>query len=243
MNHTKTAIVTGGAKRVGKAISIFLAKCGYDVAIIYNSSETQAIEVKTEIELLGRETFLYKCDLNNSTDVNQIVSNVFKERKNIKLLINNASIFEKFNFAETNEDIFDRHLNINFKAPFFITQKYAEYCKNNAIQGHVINISDAYTVTNNPTYFIYLQTKKMLADFTKMAAKELEETMRVNAVSIGFLLPSEYWNEAQISARAKNLPIKRQAKMEEILQTIAFLDENQYITGENIFVDGGLSLG
>jgi pteridine reductase len=238
----KTAIVTGGAKRVGRAISLFLAKQGYNVAIIYNSSEGQAIEVVEEIKSLERETFLYKCDLNNNIQVNQIVSQILNEHKNVHLLVNNASIFEKFGFIETTEDIFDRHMNINFKAPFFLTQKYAEYCKQNGFCGHVINILDSYITTSNPMYFIYLLTKKMLAEFTTMAAREQSEVLRVNGVSIGFLLPSEHWSEEKLNEKTQTLPIKRVGTLEEITKTIGFLDENQYITGENIFVDGGLKL-
>jgi pteridine reductase len=242
----KTAIVTGGAKRVGRAISIFLAEQGYNIAIIYNSSQAQAIEVAEEIKnnpkSIGRETFLYKCDLNDNTQINQTVSRILSEHNNVHLLVNNASIFEKFSFLSTTEDIFDRHMNINFKAPFFLTQKYAEYCKKQGFCGHVVNILDSYITTNSPIYFIYLLTKKMLAEFTEMVAREQGGVIRVNGVSIGLLLASEYWNDAQIELKAQSLPIKRQGKLAEITKTIGFLDENQYITGENIFVDGGLKL-
>jgi NAD(P)-dependent dehydrogenase (short-subunit alcohol dehydrogenase family) len=241
MSESKIAIVTGGAKRVGRAISLALASAGYDVAVIYNSSAADAQTLKAEVEAMGRNITLHKADLNEYSSTISVISQILEQNNNVKLLVNNASIFEKHSFAQTDEDIFDRHMNINFKAPFFLTQKYSEYCRKHGFAGHVVNVLDSYVFQHKTPYFIYLLSKKALLDLTKMVALEAESSLRVNSVSIGLLLPSEDWSEERIAQRAQQLPIKRAAKLSEITDAILFLDKNQYITGENIAVDGGLN--
>jgi NAD(P)-dependent dehydrogenase (short-subunit alcohol dehydrogenase family) len=239
----KIALITGGAIRVGKAICLGLAKQGFDIIFIYNSSSKQALETKREIEALGRNCFIYQCDISNASNIKNVFDEIFATHKNISLVVNNASIFEKYSLMETNEDIFDRHININFKAPFFITQKYGEYCfKNNVLGANIVNVLDSYIETNSTAYFIYLLTKKSLLNLTKMSAVELGKKVRVNAISIGLLLPSQDWNEEKIAEKTKQTPLNKRITTEDIVNSIIALNENQALTGNNIFVDGGLQL-
>lgn len=241
MSESKTAIVTGGAKRVGRAISLALAHSGYDIAVIYHSSTDEAATLKAEVEKLGRKITLYKADIAEHAQVITTIDKILSEQKNVRLLVNNASIFEKHSFAKTDEDIFNRHMNINFKAPFFLTQKFAEYSQKQGSTGHVVNILDSYIFQSKSPYFVYLLTKKALLDLTKMAALEQNISLRVNSISIGLLLTSEDWSQEKIEEKAQKLPVKRAAKLSEITDAILFLDNNQYITGENIAVDGGIN--
>ncbi len=231
----KYALVTGGAIRVGKAICERLAAEGYGIIALYNSSQKEAEELKGSI----RNCSIYQCDISNIKSIRLTLKEVFSEVKNITLLVNNASIFEKYNFEETTEEIFDRHFDINLKAPFFITQSYYEYCKENKIDGHIINILDSYISTNNGAYFAYLLSKKSLHDFTMMSAKNLAPDVRVNAVSLDSVLPSKYWNEESMKKKMAELPLKSPIKLDDITSAICYLDNAKNVTGQNIFVDSG----
>ncbi len=237
----KFAIVTGGAVRVGKSISLSLAEAGYNIILLYNNSSDEAKNTAKIIESQGKECVLVKCDLSDVKNLSSL-DKIFEDYKNINLLVNNSSIFEKFSFSETSEDIFDKHFSINFKAPFFLSQKYYAYCKNHNLSGHIVNILDSYIKTNSGAYFAYLLSKKSLADFTEMLAKEISEFVRVNAVSIGLLLPSKFWGADKIEEKAKSLPLKRKPEIEDVLETILYLDKAKNITGANIFVDSGQHL-
>ena len=241
MTKIKQAIITGGAIRVGKSIASQLASDGYDVIIIYNSSSKQAEETKADIEQNSSQLcHIYQCNLQHKQNIDEFFSKISNEHQNISLLVNNASIFEKADFEETDEDIFDRHMAINFKAPFFLTQKFSEYVKANKIENaNVINILDSYITSNSGAYFAYLLSKKALYEFTNMSAKQLGPSIRVNSISIGYLLASEYWDEEQIEERAKELPLKTKSHLQDVNDAVKYLNNSKYLTGNNIFVDSG----
>lgn len=240
----KQAVITGGAIRVGKALSLAMATNGYEVIIIYNSSNKEAQSLKREIENNGQKAYIYQCDISKVGNINTVFDEVFSNHKNIELLINNSSIFERKSFLETEEEFFDSHFNINLKAPFFITQKFAKYCKELNYNGNfnVINIIDSYITTNTAAYFAYLMSKKSLADFTKMVALELAPNIRVNAISPGMILPSEGWGEEKIEKKTSNMPLGKKPKLEDITNAALYLNDNISITGNNIFIDSGMQL-
>jgi len=234
--NNKAALVTGGAIRVGRAISLALAKDGYDVALHYNSSHNDACAVKSEIENLGCKCVLFQRNL--AADFSGLVADVHAEFSELNLLVNNASIFEPHKFLETSESAFDDHMNINFKAPFFLTQEFAKICKN----GNVINILDTFITKHSHSYFTYLASKKVFAEFTKMAAKELAPDIRVNAIAPGTILPATGFDEEYIKAKEQNLPMGKIASVEDVTNTMIDILHNKSLTGQIIFVDGGESL-
>lgn len=240
----KQALITGGAVRVGRALSLAMAENGYEVIIIYNSSENKAESLKEEIENRKQKAYIYQCDISKIDNINKVFENIFEEHKNIELLINNSSIFEKKDYLDTEEEFFDAHFDINLKAPFFITQKFAKYCNSLNYNGdfNVINIIDSYITTNNSAYFAYLMSKKSLADFTKMAALELAPNIRVNAISPGMILPSVGWGEQKIDKKTNDMPLGKKPKLEDITNAAIYLNDNISITGNNIFIDSGLQL-
>lgn len=233
--NQKAALVTGGAVRVGKAIALTLAQHGYDIALHYHRSEENAQAVQAEIESLGRRCILLPADLSDDTQLNPLIDKTFETFPACDLLINNASIFEKCSFEESSLDDFDRHMAINAKAPFFLTQYFARNCK----KGHVITILDSYITTNTLTYFPYLLTKKYLHDFTLMAAKALGERVRVNGICPGSMMPSDYWDQAAIDKKSQSLPLGTQPRAEQLTDAMLYLIRSDYLTGQCIFVDGG----
>ena len=230
-----TAIVTGGAKRIGRAIALALADLGYDIALHYNTSQFAAEEVANLIKDKGRSCHLFACDFNNMKQVKSFIPQIFKIFPNCDLLINSASIFERARMMDTDEDLFDRHFIINFKTPFFLTRDFAHYYK----KGQIINILDTKISKTLIEYFAYTLSKKSLFEFTKMAAKELAPYIRVNGVCPGLILPPPGKDEDYLNKMSERIPLQRKGDTQCIVAAVAFLIENDFVTGEWIFVDGG----
>ena len=231
---SKSALITGGARRIGKAIAIHLAENGFDIALHYNTSKAEAEEVSKEIKSKGQNCVLFQCDLSKIDSVLNLIDKVKQSFSSLSLLVNNASIFEKKSLIETDLDFFENHFNINFKAPFFLSQNFAKNFK----AGHIINLLDTNITRDRTKYFIYNLTKKMLSEFTKMAAAELAPDIRVNAIAPSAILPPSN-GEKEYLDHSQSIPLKRWGNLSEILQSIDFLLKNEYVTGQCIFVDGG----
>ncbi len=233
------ALITGGAIRVGRAICERLAAEGYSIIAIYNNSSEDAKNLQDSLKLQNVKCDIYQCDISDIKSARLTFEKIFLDNKNISLLVNNSSNFERLRFEETSENIFDKTFDINFKAPFFITQQYHKYCQDNSIKGHVVNILDSYISTNTGAYFAYLLSKKSLFELTMMCAKNLAPDIRVNAVSIGLLLESESFSDEQINKKSAQLPLGTRIKLDDITSAICYLDSAKNVTGQNIFVDSG----
>ncbi|MBN2010214.1 SDR family oxidoreductase [candidate division KSB1 bacterium] len=230
-----TAFITGGAKRIGRAITLDLARLGYDIIFQYNRSTNEVQNVSKCVKKMGRRCFHLECDFNNMKQVSLLIPRIFEMAPECNLLVNNASIFERATLQETDYDLFDRHFNINFKTPFFLARDFAHYCSN----GHIINILDTKIARTSTYFFAYTLTKKALFEFTKMAAKELAPGIRVNGICPGLILPPPGEDESYLIEQGKHVPLKQSGSLESILSALRFLIENHYITGESIMVDGG----
>jgi len=234
----QSALITGGAKRIGRQISLALADRGYTIALHYNTSEEEAKSLEKEIRIKKRNCILLQADLNDEDQAEKLVSKAIKDIGVIDLIINNASVFERNTFPETTRDIFNRHLNVNFKAPFFISQAYASQ----TTRGHIINILDTKITKLSKYYFSYTLTKKMLYEFTRMAAKELAPHIRVNGICPGLIMPEETMKQSMLESLIKKTPLKQKGGVAYIVSAVNFLLDNEFITGDVIFVDGGRHL-
>ena len=234
----QAALVTGGAKRIGKAISIFLAKSGYDIALHYNTSDKEVKEVKKEIEKIGQKCLLVKCNFNNLTKVKGLIKKIKKELPRLSVLINNASIFEEGLFLNTKLSDLEKHFSVNLKAPFILSQEFAVVCK----KGNIINILDTNITRKHSKYFAYTLSKKTLLEFTKMAAYDLAPNIRVNAIAPGPILPPFGKDDRSLTLETLKIPLKHKGNLEDINLAIKYLIENNFVTGECLFVDGGKHL-
>ena len=235
MKNKKSALITGGAKRIGKAIALDLAQNGYDIALHYNTSYKEAKKVLKQVEKLGRKCVLFKCDLNKTSDVLKLIKKVKEIFPSLNLLINNASIFKEGKILENELPFFDHHFNINLKAPIFLSRDFARVSKT----GYIINILDTNITRKRTKNFAYNLSKKMLYEFTMLAASEFAPNIRVNAIAPGPILPPQGKGMKYLLENAKKVPLKRKGELTNIVQTVNFLLENDYITGQCIFVDGG----
>ncbi len=229
------ALVTGGGRRIGAAVARALAEDGYDVALHYFTSAEPAERVAAEVEALGRRCRLFRCDLNDHREMSALVPAVREHFAGLNVLVNNASIFERGTLRETGRDLFERHFNINLKAPFFLIQAFAESCA----AGQVINILDTRVSRSDPHHAAYTLSKKTLLELTKMAARELGPAIRVNGVSPGMILPPPGGVVDELERRSHALPLKRIGDTDNLVAAVRFLLNNPFVTGESIHVDGG----
>lgn len=237
----KTALITGAAKRVGKSIAIHLARQGWNIAIHYNSSGEAAEHFRNELATSypDQKFEIFKADLNRTEDLELLIPLVIQKMLTIDLLINNASVFEPAKLKNTSAEFLDRQMNVNFRAPFILTQSFAASFKN----GIIINFTDTRIVTNQSNFAAYSIAKKALWELTKMAALELGPGIRVNAIAPGLTLPPEEKDEEYLLKLAEKIAMKRPGGMEPILKSLDFILNNDYLTGQLLFCDGGENLG
>jgi len=237
----KTALITGAAKRVGKAMAIHLANQGWNIAIHYNSSEDDAVllQKQSASDFPSQQFTLLKADLNQAEEVEQLLSEVIPVMGNPDLLINNASVFEPAWLGQTSTEFLDRQMNVNFRAPFILTRNFAQQIK----QGVIINFVDTRIVNNRTNFAAYSLSKKALWEMTKMAALEFGPEIRVNAIAPGLTLPPEEKGEEYLWKLAGNIAMKRPGGLEPILKSLDFILNNDYLTGQLLFCDGGENLG
>lgn len=230
-----TALITGGAKRIGKAITLSLAELGFDIALHYNRSGVEAEQLSQQVRAMGRKCRLFPCDLGETKQALTLIETVFDTWADCNVLVNNASIFEGTDFLETDEATFDVNFNVNFKAAFFLAQAFARRCKS----GQIINIADARVGRTTTAHFAYTLSKRMLWEFTKMAARRLGPDIRVNAVCPGLILLPGGAEAESFEKLISKLPLRKQGTPEQVAAAVCFLAEADYVTGEAIFIDGG----
>ena len=237
----KTALITGAARRVGKAMALHLAGQGWNIAIHYNTSELEARLFCDE--LIGaypnQQFEIFKADLNAPDEVEKLIPRVVQQMFGIGLLINNASLFEPSKLSKTSTEFLDRQMNVNFKAPFILSRNFAQTFKN----GVIINFVDTRIVTNESNFAAYSISKKALWELTKMSALEFGPDIRVNAIAPGLTLPPEEKGEDYLLKLAEKIAMKRPGGLEPILKSLDFILNNDYLTGQLLFCDGGENLG
>lgn len=229
------ALVTAGARRLGKAMCLHAARSGYDVALHYNTSESAAKDTQSEIQALGRRCVLLKSDFKDFQAVRGLIDNAIKAIGKPTLLINNASLFVPNKLMSTTAEMLDNDLLVHVKAPFFLTQAFA----NTVSSGLVINLVDTAVLRYATDFFTYMLTKKTLLDLTKMCARELAPRIRVNAIAPGIILQPEGEDKSGFSFIATANPLHREGSPDDIVVALDYLMRNKQVTGECLFVDGG----
>jgi len=239
------ALVTGGAQRLGKAFALTLARMGYSIALHYYSSEEQAQKTKAEIESLGAAVYLFQADLTQPAQIQKLFSDLdfilHAKRSSfiLSLLVNSASLMPAGNPRELELTDWDSALDLNLRAPFILAQQAA---KRMTAGGLIVNVTDIGAQKTWSRYPSYTVSKAGLESLTKLLARALAPTIRVNAIAPGLVLPSDVVTQEQWDKLVQKLPLKRAATLEEITSSLEFLIHNEYITGQTIVVDGGYSL-
>jgi pteridine reductase len=235
----KTALVTGGAKRVGAQIVKTLHRNGYDVIIHYRNSEKAAHQLSKDLNNERHDSATtIRADLNSTDDINKLKEKVTK----LDLLVNNAAVFYPTPFDEADEKSWNDIVSTNLMSPFFLSQSlYKLLSKSN---GCIVNIIDIHAERPLINHSIYNISKSGLAMMTKTLAQDLSPNVRVCGVSPGSILwPENYPKDNKYKEGVLDkIPLKRHGNVEDIADTVVFLANSSYITGQIIFVDGGRSL-
>jgi pteridine reductase len=235
----KVALVTGSAKRLGRAIAQHLAAEGADVIVHYHQSSGDADKVVAEIKKLGRRSIALAADLAKKSDIDALFAATAKEFGRLDVLVNNASNFLHTEFAATTEESWDASLDVNLKAPFFCAQAAAPLLKKN--RGVIINLSDVAGLLGWTGYIPHCISKAGIIMLTRALAKELAPDVRVNAIAPGTItMPGDAPElEADYIKRA---PLQRSGSTEDVTAAISFLVNSPFITGQVLVVDGGRTL-
>lgn len=235
----KTALVTGGALRVGRVIALALAERGANVAINYNRSAEAANQTVKEIESLGVRGLAVPCDISQVNQIEKMIQSVVSHFGSLEVLVNNAAIYEKTPLQSTTERDWDSHLDINLKGSFFCAQFAGQQMLKQG-QGKIINFADWAGVRPYADYLPYCISKAGVIAMTKGLAKSLAPKIQVNCIAPGpILLPPNFTPE-ETQKVINATPLKRIGSPKDIAATVLFLVEgSDFITGTMINVDGG----
>lgn len=233
------ALVTGGAQRLGKAFAFSLASLGYSIALHYRGSATEAVRTAKEIRALGVDCIAIRADLTIPKKVDFLYALIDEFDAPLKVLVNSAAIMPAGNPRELELQDWDSALDLNLRAPFLLAQEAA---KRMTSGGLIVNITDIGAQKAWSRFPSYTVSKAGLESLTKLLARALAPSIRVNAIAPGLVLPSDVVTQAQWDKLVEKLPLKRAATLNEITSALEFLIHNEYITGQTIVVDGGYSL-
>jgi len=232
-------LITGGAKRLGKEMALSLAQKGWDVALHFRNSESDAETTRQRIEKTGVVCRLFQANLERAHEAVDMLRKVLKEFPELDLLVNNASVFDESPLATVDEEVFDRQFDVNFKSPFFMTQQYTKNCQS----GHVVNILDTKIQSNRAGRFTaYNLSKKALMHLTQMSAIDLAPRFRVNAIAPGPVLKASHASEEEFQIRIQQTPLKLEIPGSSIISALNYLIENPNLTGEILYCDNGSHL-
>lgn len=235
----KAALITGGAKRLGRELALALAKMGCRrLAIHYHNSEAQAQRLVEELRVVGAEALLYKADLSEAAQVEKLAKDVFEDMPELDILINNASIFIRSPLKESSTELLESSFKINFEAPYILTREFALL----AGQGNIINILDTKVAKNGYLYSAYTLSKQALHHLTLQSALELAPAIRVNGICPGLVLPPDGQDEALFQRMAAKQPLLEPGSPTDIIRAMSFLLESGYVTGQTLYIDGGQHL-
>ncbi len=240
MKKRKTVLITGASKRIGNAMAIYLAKKGYNIAIHYNKSKKDAELLKSKVEEFGVSSEIFRLNLQNISDLNIWFKKIVSFFNGVDVLINNASVFEYDSLKLSSNESFDKHINVNLKAPFFLSKFFVENLKN---KGNIINILDQRVLNITPYFTSYTISKSGLYTLTKSLALSLAPKVRVNAIGPGPTLKSDRQSELQFRQQINRTPLKKQVNLDEINSAINFLISSDSVTGQIILLDSGQNMG
>ena len=235
----KTVLITGGAVRVGRALSLAVARNGADVIIHYNRSQDQAKQLQVEIQGTGRTAHLLQADLSNPRRAAQLVTRALTFGP-LFALVNNASLYEPLNLTNTNLENWECHLRTNLTAPFLLSQAFAKAIRPSE-EGRIVNILDWRALRPGADHLPYTISKAGLAALTRSLAIALAPHVTVNGLALGAILPPG--DQSATDDILDRVPSARWANLNELGQALLFLLAGPaYITGEIIHLDGGRHL-
>jgi len=234
-----TALVTGAARRIGRAIALSLAREGANVVVHYRSSAAEAEGLVRELSRLGVRAWALQADLRELTELNGVVDRAVELAGSLHILVNNASTFPRSTFESVTREELMASIETDTWAPFELARRFARQ----AGSGHVVNLLDTRIAAQfDWQHFAYCAAKDLFGLFTKLMAIRLAPHVAVNAVAPGLILPPQGKGPEYLETLKADLPLRRIGDPAFIGDAVIFLVKSEFITGQTIFVDGGRHL-
>lgn len=233
----RSALVTGGAHRVGRAFSLGLAKAGARVVVNYHTSPDAATRTVRDIEAAGGEAIAVGADVASARGRERLMDAARAAFGGLDILVNSASSFERAPFADISEGDFDRVIGVNLKAPFFLSQAAAPLLAERG--GTIVNIVDLSALQPWPSFSTHAISKAGLAHLTRVLARALAPAVRVNAIAPGNVLPPEDYDGRDFAGGSDRRVVDRPGRPEDVVDALLWLIRADFVTGQVVTVDGG----
>ena len=237
----RAALVTGGAKRIGRGIALMLADAGFDLALQCNTSREEAERTAMEIRVRGRQAVVLQADLSQEAEVEGLIPRATEALGPLGVLVNNASLFERDEWHDASRSSWDAHMEPNLRAPFVLIQAFARGLAHDA-QGLVVNMLDERVWSLTPHFVSYTVSKAALWTLTQTMALALAPRIRVNAIGPGPTVPSPRQTGAQFAAQCASVPLRHGSSPQEIGRAVRAMLELPSLTGQMLALDGGQHL-
>lgn len=237
----RAALVTGAAKRLGRAIALGLARDGWDIAVHFHHSQAEAEAVAGEIRALGVRAGVFGCDLADAAAAAGLVARCAESLGPLGCLVNNASLFEYDDLASLEPAHWDRHLDVNLRAPLLLAQAFARQLPESA-DGCIINMLDQKLANLNPDFLSYTVAKIGLEGATRLLATALAPRIRVCGVAPGITLIARGQSEESFQRARRLALLGKSSEVEDVVDAVRYLVGAKAVTGITLTVDGGQHL-
>ncbi|HEY5337930.1 MAG TPA: SDR family oxidoreductase [Rhizomicrobium sp.] len=237
----KTVLVTGAAKRLGRAIALDLARHGWNIALHYNSSEKEARATCEDARTAGVKVALLDADLMHEDQTAALVSRAVKELGPLTALVNSASLFENDEWVNATRESWDKHIEVNLRAPFVLSQAFAKQLPL-GMHGAIVNMIDQRVLKPTPQFLSYSLSKAGLHWLNTTLAQALGPRIRVNAVGPGPTMRNARQSDADFQRQREATILKSGAEPQDVCDAVRYLLEAKAVTGQMIAVDGGQHL-
>ncbi|MGD0940072.1 MAG: SDR family NAD(P)-dependent oxidoreductase [Terracidiphilus sp.] len=236
----KSALVTGGARRVGRCIALALAEAGADVAISFRSSQAEAANTVREIEILGRRALAIECDVRSESSVRSAVASAVGHLGRLDLVVNNAAVFYSAPLESLTVEQWDSVFETNTRGPFLVAREALPHLR--PAKGRIVNIGSLGGIKAWATHAHYCASKAALHMLTQSMAKSFAPDVSVNCIAPGWIEFAES-DADQAALFALKTPMQRNGSVEDVAQAVLFFASGpHFITGQILTVDGGLGL-
>ena len=235
-----SALVTGGARRIGRSIVLTLARAGWDVAVHHHQSQAEAEQTADDARALGVRAAVLRADLADETQVRDLVPQAVQALGPLSALVNNASVFRDDRVGALDRATWDAHLQTNLRAPVVLAEAFAAQAPDGSA---IVNLLDQRVLKPDPRFFSYALSRNGLWWVTRTLAQALAPRIRVNGVGPGPTLPSVYQTPEEFAAEAAGALLQRPVDPEAVARAVSWLIDAEHVTGQMIAVDGGQHLG
>jgi NAD(P)-dependent dehydrogenase (short-subunit alcohol dehydrogenase family) len=239
LTEPRVALVTGGGKRLGRAICLELARAGHDVAVHCRTADEAAEATAGDVRALGRRATVVAGDLADETRVRTLIPAAVAALGPLSVLVNNASVFEDDRIGSLDRETWDRHIETNLRAPIVLAEAFAAQAPDGSA---IVNLLDQRVLKPDPRFFSYALSRNGLWWATRTLAQALAPRIRVNAVGPGPTLPSVHQTADEFAAEAEGTLLRKAGSPEAVASAVLWLVEAEMVTGQMIAVDGGQHL-